>query len=350
MLTQEVARNPAVHRHARLLVIDDEQPNLDLMGRVLRRLGYDSVVLTSDPAWALSRLSELAPDLILLDLHMPGIDGFEVLRRLQLTVPAESFLPRLVVTADSTDSTRRAALALGANDFLTKPIDVGETALTVGNLLATRMLHVRLREHNDGLEELVRARTQALERSHEYLLGRLALVADYRDDDTAQHTVRVGVAAELLARAVGFTPAAAALLGQAAPLHDIGKVAVPDAVLLKPGPLTPAEFEVIKTHPAIGAHILAGGESDLLRLAEQVAYSHHERWDGAGYPQGLRGEAIPLAARLVAVVDVYDALTHERPYKLAWSVERTVEEMSGQRGRQFDPEVLDVFLGQVLGS
>lgn len=350
MLTYEPMLAPAVHHDARLLVIDDEQPNLDLLGRLLRRIGYKRVTLTRDPVWALRNLTDLAPDLVLLDLHMPVLDGFEVLQRLQAVVAQDDLLPRLVITADSTDSTRRAALGLGAHDFVTKPIDIAETSMRVANLLQTRMLHVRLRGHNDRLEEQVQARTRQLEHSHRELTRRLALVGEYSDDDTADHTVRVGVAAEQLATDLGFTPRAAALLGEAAPLHDIGKVAIPDAVLLKLGRLTREEFEVVKTHAAIGAHILAGSDSELLKLAEQVAYTHHERWDGGGYPRGLRGESIPLVGRLVAVVDVFDALTSSRPYKHAWPVEQAVSEMRSQRGRHFDPEVLDVFLARTLGG
>jgi putative two-component system response regulator len=337
----------AVHVGARLLVIDDEQPNLDLMGRVLGRVGYEQVTLTTDPGWALDNLGELAPDLILVDLHMPSIDGLQVLRQLKTLVDPDDLLPRLVITADTTAATRRAAIGEGAHDFLTKPIDVAETTLRVANLLQTRMLHVRLREHNERLEDTVRVRTGQLELSHHELARRLALVGEYRDDETAQHTVRVGVAAERLATAVGFTPAEAALLGEAAPLHDIGKIAIPDEILRKPGPLTPEEFEVIKTHPEVGAHILGGGRSQLLRLAEQVALTHHERWDGTGYPHGLRGQGIPLAGRVVAVVDVFDALTSARPYKTAWTVPEAAEEMHRQRGRHFDPDVLDVFLDQL---
>jgi putative two-component system response regulator len=336
----------AVHPHARLLVIDDEQPNLDLMGRVLARAGYERVVLTTDPGWALATLGDLAPDLVLVDMHMPGTDGFEVLRRLQAIVPPEDLLPRLMITADATEGTRRTALQLGAHDFLTKPIDIGETVLRVGNLLQTRMLHVRLQEQNSRLEERVLRRTRQLERSQSELAARLALVGEYRDDETSDHTARVGQAARLLAGAVGFDAREAALLGEAAPLHDIGKVAVPDAVLLKPGPLTAEEYEVVKTHATVGAHLLGGGGSDLLRLAEQVAHTHHERWDGGGYPRGLHGTSIPLAGRVVAVVDVYDALTHRRSYKEAWPQERAVALMRAERGQHFDPDVLDVFLAQ----
>ena len=340
----------ARHQQARLLVIDDEQPNLELLRRVLERSGYEDVTLTTEPEWALRNLDRLAPDLVLLDLHMPAMDGFEVLRRLQTQVGVDDLVPRLVVTADSTTQTRRAALGLGAHDFLTKPIDVTETGLRVANLLDTRMLHLRLRAQNDGLEAQVRHRTRQLEASHREVVRRLALVGEYSDDDTAQHTSRVGEVAGRLATALGFAPAAAALIAEAAPLHDIGKVAIPDGVLLKRGELTREEFEIVKTHAAVGAHILGDADSELLQLAEQIAYTHHERWDGGGYPRGLGGEAIPLAGRLVAVVDVFDALTSTRPYKPAWTVERSVEQMRGERARHFDPELLDVFLDQVAGS
>jgi len=340
----------AEHPQARVLVIDDERANLDLMARVLRRAGYQQVTLTPDPLWALGRLSELAPDLILLDLHMPGVDGLEVLRRLRNLVEDDDLLPRLVITADSTDDTRRTALHLGANDFLTKPIDVLETSLRVSNLLRLRMMHVRLRDYNDRLEEQVRARTSQLEDSYRDVTRRLALVGEYRDDDTAAHTVRVGRLAARLAGAVGFAADQVTLIGEAAPLHDIGKIAIPDAVLLKPGALSDAEFAVVMTHAAVGAHILRGSRSPLLQLAEQIAYTHHERWDGGGYPRGLRAEQIPLAGRVVAVVDVYDALSSDRPYKRAWSPRQVEDQLRAQRGTHFDPKVLDVFLDQLAGE
>lgn len=336
---------PAAHPQARIVVVDDEQANLDLIDRILARQGYEHVVLTTDPRWFLDNLAELAPDLLLLDLHMPDLDGFDVLRRLRTAIPEPDFVPQLVITADSTVVTRRAALGLGAHDFLTKPIDVTETTLRVANLLFGRMMHVRLREQNQHLEQQVRARTRELELAHTGLVHRLALVGDYRDDVTSKHAVRVGVAAQRLASAIGLPAGQARLIGEAAPLHDIGKIGIPDSVLLKPGPLTAAEFTIIQGHAAAGAHILAGGESELLRLAEQVAHTHHERWDGTGYPRSMSGGTIPLAGRLVAVVDVFDALTSRRPYKEAWTVDRAASHLQAQRARHFDPELLDVFLG-----
>jgi len=347
VLTRERTRATAEHSDARLLVIDDEQPNLDLMARILRRAGYDRVELTTDPRWAVDHVAELAPDLVLLDLHMPGMDGLEVLRRLQDRVPADDLLPRLVITADSTDATRRDALALGAHDFLTKPVDVTETTVRVANLLRTRMLHVRLRAQNDRLEEQVRSRTHELQDAYGDVLRRLALMGEYRDDATAAHTARVGEQVESLALALGHPADRASLLGQAATLHDIGKVAIPDSIMMKAGPLTAAEFTVMTTHATIGARMLGGSRAPVLQLAERIALSHHERWDGGGYPAGLAGHDIPAEGRIVAVVDVYDALSTARPYKTGWSPERVRREMLTQRGRHFDPAILDVFLDLV---
>ena len=337
----------AAHPTAQLLVVDDEPANLDLMRQVLTRAGYERVTCSGDPRDALERLDDLAPDLVLLDLHMPVLDGFAVLEQLAERVPAEQYLPRLVITADSTPQTRRRALSLGAHDFLTKPIDVVETTLRVANLLHTRALHTSLQEHNAQLEQAVRLRTWELERAQHDVTVRLGRVAEYRDDDTAEHTNRVGATAAALARAVGLPPDEVELVAAAAPLHDIGKVAVPDAVLLKPGPLTDDERAVMRTHALIGARILSGGSSRLVRLAEEMALSHHERWDGGGYPSGLAGEAIPLGGRLVAVADVFDALISPRPYKDAWPVERAVATMRSERGRHFDPQLLDLFLAEL---
>lgn len=338
---------PPDHAAARLLVIDDEPANLDLMRRVLTRSGYEHITCCSDPVDALARFDELAPDLVLLDLHMPVLDGFAVLEQLSARVPADTYLPRLVITADSTGQTRRRALALGAHDFLTKPIDVVETTLRVANLLQTRALQHSLRQHNDRLELAVQERTAELAQAQHEVVVRLGRVAEFRDDDTAEHTGRVGLLAAGVARALGLPADEVDLIAAAAPLHDIGKVAIPDAVLLKPGRLTEQEFDVIRTHAAIGAQILSGGSSRLVCLAEQMAWTHHERWDGTGYPRRLAGEDIPLGGRLVAVADVFDALTNERPYKQAWPVERAVATMRAERGRHFDPQLLDLFLAQV---
>lgn len=209
-------------------------------------------------------------------------------------------------------------------------------------------LHVatqdRLLEHNARLEGEVAKRTRELDLARLEILDRLALAPEYRDDDTQQHAWRIGRICASLARALGRSDEEVQLIGRAAPLHDLGKIGISDTILLKPGKLTDEEFEVLKTHARLGAEILAGSCGPLLRLAEQIALTHHERWDGRGYPVGLRGEGIPLAGRIAAVADVFDALVHERPYKRAWPVKDAVDEIAGQAGREFDPRVVAAFL------
>lgn len=327
----------------RILAVDDEEPNLLLLQRILERGGYRHVDVTTDPSRAAGMFAECRPDLVLLDLQMPGIDGFELMDRLERLTPDGRGVPVLVLTADATDETKRRALSAGARDFLTKPLDRIELLLRVRNLLQVKQLQDRLREHNAQLEDEVASRTHDLDLARLEVLERLALAAEYRDDDTQRHAWRIGRNCGLLAGALGLADAEVQLIERAAPLHDLGKIGISDVILLKPGKLTDEEFEVIKTHPRVGGEILSGSHSPLLCLAEQIALTHHERWDGRGYPAGLRGAEIPLAGRIVAVADVFDALTHERPYKHAWPVADAVEEILGQAGRQFDPRVVAGF-------
>ena len=322
---------------ARLLVVDDEPANVRVLTHALRLAGYEDVHATTDPREAMTMVAALEPDLVLLDLLMPHMDGFEVMRQLALLVPSGVHLPVLVLTADVTPATRRQAFEFGATDFLTKPFDIIEVALRVRNLLRVRFLA-------RGLEGQVRERTRDLEAARVELVERLATAAEYRDDDTGQHTRRVGLLAARMAAALGWPADEVDALRQAAPLHDVGKIGVLDSILLKPGPLTPDEMAVMRTHTTIGGRILSGARFPVLRMAEAVALSHHERWDGSGYPAGLAGEAIPRAGRVVAVADVYDALTHTRPYKAAWTPADAVEEIRRQAGRQFDPAVVSAFL------
>ncbi len=323
---------------AKILIVDDHEANVALLEGYLEELGgYTSVRSTTDPRTIFMRYAEQEPDLILLDLHMPELDGFEVLRQLRLIVPGESYLPVLVLTADITSETKRRALEAGAKDFLTKPFDPTEVLLRIRNLLETRFLHAHL-------ADLVHERTAQLEAAQAEILERLAVSAEYRDDMTGEHTRRVGDLAARIAAYLGLPPDEVALIREAGPLHDVGKIGIPDTILLKPGRITPEEFEQMKTHTTIGAKILSSGHSALVRLAEVIALSHHERWDGTGYPLGLSAEAISLPARIVAVADVFDALTHERPYKEAWPVAKAVAEIRAQAGRQFDPRVVEAFL------
>ena len=337
-----------VMRGAQVLVVDDEPANVDLVTRMLERNGCTDVRGTTDARCFRDIFLEQRPDIVLLDLHMPHLDGLELLHQIDELRGADEYLPVLVLSADATAKARIDALSAGAVDFLTKPLDATEVGLRVLNYLEARRLHVRLEGHRQRLDELVELRTAELERAHLATLRQLNLVSEFRDDDTNEHTCRVGSAAARLALAAGGTLEFAALVEQAAPLHDLGKVGVPDAVLLKPGRLTPEEFEVVRAHPTIGAQIIGDTNSEVLNLARVIAQTHHERWNGEGYPSGLRGGDIPLAGRVVAVCDVFDALTHERPYKTAWSTDEAVGELRAQRGQFFDPDLVELFVAVVL--
>jgi putative two-component system response regulator len=333
----------AVHTDMRLLVVDDNAANVKLLTAILAGAGYHDVASTSDPRGVLELCGSVHPDLVILDLHMPGCSGHDVLESLADYLDEPESLPVLVLTADTTADARYRALSLGARDFVTKPLDQNELLLRVRNLLLTRHLHVELRDRNAVLSETVRARTLELEQARLESLTVLAAAVEYRDADSYEHTQRVGRTASLIAAALELPEQTVTLLRDAAPLHDIGKVGVPDSVLLKPGPLTDEQFSLMKTHVDIGASILATARSPVLCTAAEIARTHHERWDGRGYLQGLSGSEIPLSGRITAVADVFDALTHERPYKLAWETDRALEEIEVQRGRQFDPRVVDAF-------
>ncbi len=332
-----------VRLDATILIIDDQELNLQLLQSVLKRAGYSNVIAMSDPRAALATFAMLRPDIILLDLMMPYLSGFEVMDLLKQRVDPADYLPILVLTADITAAVKLQALTAGAHDFLTKPFDLTEVLLRVNNLLRTRFLHLQLAARKHELEEEVVARTADLQAAHVEVLERLAIAAEYRDDETGRHIRRVSTTSVLLAQILGATQGDVELIRRAAQLHDVGKIGIPDAILLKPGKLTTGEFAVMQTHTTIGARILSGARSDLVRMARSVAYTHHERWDGTGYPCGTRGESIPLAGRIVAIADVFDALNHARPYKAAWPVEKALAEIQSQCGRQFDPAVVAAF-------
>jgi putative two-component system response regulator len=273
---------------------------------------------------------------------MPHVDGLEVMQQLS-DIAEATYLPILILSADVTPEARRDALSRGAKDFLNKPFQPDEILLRIKTLLETRLLYLQIQSQNHVLEAKVRERTRALEEAQMEIVERLAVAAEFRDDNTGQHTQRVGQMSALLAKQLGMADAQVSLVRRAAPLHDVGKIGVPDKILLKLGTLTEEEFAIVKTHTVIGARILSGGKFPLLRLAEEIAFSHHERWDGSGYA-GLSGTDIPLAGRIVAVADVFDALTQQRPYKPAWSIGEAIAEIERQRGQQFDPGVVDAFL------
>lgn len=329
-------------QNAKILIIDDEPANVRLLERILQQEGFVSLESATDPRQALPLYTEFQPDLILLDLHMPHLDGFAVMNQLRPRIREGEYLPILVLTADVATDTKLQALSTGASDFLTKPLDHAEVRLRIRNLLQTRFLYKEVQHQNEVLEDKVRERTADLERSQLEALERLALAAEFRDDETGQHTQRVGVRSAMLAKAIGLPADRIEMIRCAAPLHDVGKIGIPDAILRKPGKLTSEEFEIMKTHTTIGAKILSGSGSPLLQMAEEIALTHHERWDGTGY-SGLAGERIPLTGRIVALADVFDALTNDRIYRRAIPLEDALAEIERQRGRQFDPRMVDAF-------
>lgn len=329
---------------ARILIVDDHEVNTILLRNILSRSGFTDMLSITDARDVVAAVEDFKPDIILLDLWMPYFDGFEVLSKLTTVIEASGFLPVLVLTGDVNPESKKRALASGAKDFLTKPFDGQEVVLRVTNLLETRSLYLQLHDRNMSLDEQVKARTTELEAAQVEMLERLAWAAEYRDDETGRHIQRVGNNATVLAHALGLEPEQVALIQRAAPLHDVGKIGVPDSILLKPGRLTPEEFEVIKQHTNIGARILAEGRSALVRMAATIAFGHHEKWDGTGYPQSIVGEAIPIEGRIVSVVDTFDALTHKRPYKEAWPVEDALAEIKRQTGSQFDPLIAEAFM------
>ena len=330
-------------RHARILIIDDEEANVRVLTRTLEQADYQHISSTCDSREARSLYLRQRPDLILLDLHMPHLDGYEVMNQLAQIAEA-TYLPILVLTGDLDPDAKQRALSMGAKDFVYKPFDPIEVKLRIKTLLETRFLYLRIQSQNHILEAKVRERTRALEDAQIEIIERLAMAAEFRDDNTGQHTQRVGQTAALVAQQLGWSDTQVNLIRRAAPLHDIGKIAIPDQILLKPGRLTPDEFDVIKTHTSIGARILSGSRFPLLQMAEQIALTHHERWNGEGYTPDLKQDSIPLAGRIVAVADVFDALTQQRPYKPAWPLAEAFAEVERQRGRQFDPKVAEAFL------
>jgi putative two-component system response regulator len=328
---------------SRILVVDDEEPNLRLMTLLLRRHGWSDVHCVADSRRALDAFTALAPDLVILDLHMPHVDGVQVLADIRGHVRGTGYLPVIMLTGDQDPDVRRRALEAGANDFLTKPFDVTELRCRVRTLLDTRLLHRHLAGENERLERTIRERTAELDASHSHLLDCLAFAADCRDDQTREHTHRVGDMAAALAAELDWPADECETIRRAARLHDLGKIAVPDAILLKPGPLTAAETALMQTHTIVGATMLANGRTPQVRMAEQIARSHHEHWDGRGYPEGLAADSIPVGARIVAVADVYDALSHTRSYRPAWRFNDVYAYLLSQRGRHFDPDVMDAF-------
>ena len=358
-----VAQNGSQRTPGNILIVDDEPANVAIVRKYLERAGYYSFQSTTDSTVAFSLIKATRPDVILLDINMPEITGIDILRMVRST-PATKLLPVLILTANAEHEVKLECLELGATDFLIKPVDPMELVPRVRNALQQKAFQDRLQQHAAELEKEVQQRTRELELSRRQAIYCLARAAELRDNDTGNHVIRVGRYTGIIARNLGFSDSYINDIELAAQLHDVGKIAVPDSILLKPGKLEAEEFEIIQNHvkhgrriiqPYLshdanvvrshvdrGAEMLADG-SNLMRLAATIAQTHHEKYDGTGYPIGLAGEDIPIEGRITAVADVYDALSSERSYKKALPRRKCFEIMEEGRGKHFDPEVLDAF-------
>ena len=327
-----------------ILIVDDHEPTIRFLKFILNSAGYRDVRCVTEIKHIVPACLERTPDLVLLDINAPHVGGLTSMKRILDEVSDEIYFPVLVITANLASDTKLKALLIGAKDFIAKPLDAAELLLRVKTLLDTRALYKRIENENRAFEDKIDVRIQELAQAQIDILERLARVAEYREDETGQHTKRVGLLSAMLAQLIERPAHEVDLMRVAASLHDIGKIGVPDHILTKPGKLTEPEFNVMKSHTLIGGEILGGSRFAVLQLASQIALSHHERWDGKGYPRGLAGELIPLPGRITALADVFDALTHPRPYKDAWSLERAIATFEKQAGSHFDPALVTTFL------
>lgn len=327
----------------RILIVDDEPAFTSLLQNLLKLEGFVAVQAVNDPREAAGAFITFAPDLVLLDLNMPHLSGLEVMAQVR-ELAGEKWVPVVVISGENYGETVTKALQGGAQDFIGKPFRRAEVVSRLRNLLKVKRLQDELEQRNLSLREKVDEGAMEVMEGQRDLIRRLSRCAEYRDDETGHHIHRVSRMAAVLGAASGMKAEEVALLKEAAAMHDIGKVGIPDRILLKPSRLTEEEWEVMKTHTLIGGALLGGGKSPLLRMSEEIALTHHERWDGGGYPVGLAGRAIPLAGRIVAVCDTFDALVSRRPYKEAWPLERAKEEIASCSGRQFDADLVAMFL------
>lgn len=326
----------------RVLIVDDSRSSLAFLGHVIGALDGIEIASCLLPSRALALAATTQFDLVLVDHVMPEMDGVELTRRLRAQ-EAYRLVPIVMVTSDNAPALRVRAIAAGATDFVNKPFDSTELQARVRNLLALRLSQIELADRAAWLAREVERATRHLVEREEEIIWRLARAIEYRDGDTGEHVSRVAQVSSMIAGAIGLSPERCRVIYLAAPLHDIGKIGIADAILSKPGKLTPDELKVMRTHVSIGARILEHGSSEVIRTAELIAQSHHERWDGAGYPDRLSGTDIPIEARVVAIADVFDALCSERPYKRAWPIEEAHREIVSLSGTHFDPACVAAF-------
>jgi putative two-component system response regulator len=326
-----------------VLIIDDTEINLILFGALIKKLDNCQSHSFASPLDGLAWAATHTPDLVIVDYMMPDIDGLEFIQRFR-ALPNCADVPILMITANDQKQVRYRALDSGANDFLAKPVDKVEFLARAKNMLSLSSARRKLADHAEWLSSEVRKATEVILQRERDTVFRLCKAAEFRDPETGAHILRMAHYSQLIAKKLGLPPEEQELLLEAAPMHDIGKVGITDNILLKPGRLDAAEFEIMKQHAAFGYELLKNSNSRVLQAGAEIALGHHEKYDGSGYPQGLKGEAIPIFSRIVAVADVFDALTSERPYKKAWSLEQAVDFLNAGSGTHFDPQCVQAFL------
>ncbi|HKY03049.1 MAG TPA: HD domain-containing phosphohydrolase [Burkholderiales bacterium] len=327
-----------------VMIVDDQSTSRAILEQIVRSVERDvSVVPFDNPLNAVAWASKCRADLVLVDYRMPDMDGIEFVAHLR-TLPDYAHVPVVMVTAHDEKKVRYAALDAGISDFLIKPIDPRECLARCRNLLTMRRQQLALQDKGRLLEGMVHEATREVRQREKETLFRLARAGEFRDEETGNHVLRMARYSRLIAESIGLSEQEAETIELAAPLHDIGKIGIPDGILLKPGKLSDDERREMQKHPSIGYEILKDSPSKYLRMGALIALGHHEKWDGSGYPYGFVGDHIPLPARIVAVADVYDALTSNRPYKRAWSAEESFEYVGKCAGSHFDPELVSAFL------
>ena len=326
-----------------ILTLDDQVLNTELVDSILSINGFTNYRSINDPL-ELQDALQTPVDLLLLDLNMPVMDGFSVLDMLDAQYSKVDKPVVIMLTAQGDKASRIKSFEAGASDYVTKPFDQVELIKRIEIQLEKRALTKQLIEQNNNLEALVQQRTADIRDAYQEILARLGRAAEYRDNETGNHIKRVSYFAEIMALDLGLGSSYADLLRVATPMHDVGKIGISDTIMLKPGKLTFEEFEIMKTHVDIGAEILGGHPSEFLQLAHDIALTHHEKFNGKGYPNGTKGKDIPICGRIVAIADVFDALTSERPYKKAWPVQEAVDLIKSESGEHFDPELVTCFL------
>jgi putative two-component system response regulator len=317
-----------------ILVVDDTPENIDVVSAVLRHKFKVKAALNGEKALRIAN-SEPHPSMILLDIMMPGMDGYEVCQKLKAN-PATMKIPVIFITAKTQEEDEKKGLEMGAVDYITKPIN---PALVVARVET----HLALYDQNITLEKKVQQRTEELNESRLEIIHRLGRAAEFKDNETGLHVIRMSHYSRLIAESLDYDEEWADLIFNAAPMHDIGKIGIPDNILLKPGKLDAAEWAIMRQHPQFGADIIGDHESEILKTSKIIAMTHHEKWDGSGYPNALKGDEIPLSGRIIAIADVFDALTTVRPYKKAWTVEDAVSLIDENSGAHFDPDLVPLF-------